>query len=170
MARIFTATVFLGLLLMIPITGHASEDALTVVATHETYEQAGGWLDFLQSKDVQVHHVTPLEYANGIDARYIVIMGGLDEPEGIKDIVVKILSEKEMMQVSQKDAAETFIKTVVPENVPPSRQWESAVNFIMFIGSDAEGVMKARSESKETWWEEIQIWFDIYEGAHMPAY
>ncbi|MBW1806013.1 MAG: hypothetical protein JRJ06_06570 [Deltaproteobacteria bacterium] len=125
---------------------------LTIVATDEAYQEAQGWVDFLRAKEIPLTHVTPQEFAKGSEAKYIVLMGGMDEPEGIRDI------------------AQAFKKYIMPKNAKGPQMWGATVNHIIFTGTDLAAAVKARKNSKDMWWEELSVWFDIDESPAMHPY
>ena len=106
-----TAIIFAALSICLS-KGFVGAETLTVVATDAVYHQAKEWTDFLEEKEITFRHVTPTEFAKGVKAKHIVLMGGLDEPRGIKDIVKNLLSEETLEQVGQKGAFKTIKKTV----------------------------------------------------------
>ena len=95
-----TIVIFLTITCM-PLALLAMEDDLTIVATDEAFQEARGWEDFLKAKEIPIAHSTPNEFAKGSKAKYIVLMGGIDEPDGIRDIVKEVLSKEEFQSISQ---------------------------------------------------------------------
>ncbi|MBW1916244.1 MAG: hypothetical protein JRI86_15140 [Deltaproteobacteria bacterium] len=143
---------------------------LTIVATDEAYQEAQGWVDFLRAKEIPLTHVTPQEFAKGSEAKYIVLMGGMDEPEGIRDIAQKVLSKEELQSIFQDGNGKAFKKYIMPKNAKGPQMWGATVNHIIFTGTDLAAAVKARKNSKDMWWEELSVWFDIDESPAMHPY
>jgi len=95
-------------------------------------------------------------------------MGGMDEPDGIKEIVKKVISTEEFQSISRDDNGKALIKYVVPNSVKSPHMWGATVSYMIFSGPDRRSAVKARRNSKNTWWEELSIWFDIDESPAMP--
>jgi glycine betaine/choline ABC-type transport system substrate-binding protein len=134
---------------------------LIVVASKATYEAAHEWVGFLTIQEVPLKHVTPQDFKAHEKEPYVVVMGGLDELDGIKEIARELLSEEEFKHVSQNGMGETYFKFKV---------WDPMQTVIMFVGSDMAAAEKARIKSKENWWNTFILWFDLeaeMEGFHV---
>jgi len=161
--------IFLTIICM-PLIPLAITDDLTIVATNEVFQEAQEWVDFLRAKEIPLTHVTPPEFTKGSEAKYIVLMGGMDEPDGIRDIVKKILSKEELQSISRDENGKVFKKHIIPKDAKGPQMWASAKNYIIFTGNNRTASAKARKRSKDMWWEELSIWFDIDESSATPLY
>ena len=86
---------------------------LIVVASKAAYQDVQKWVDFLRSKHVPLKHVTPGEFANYKKEQYIILMGGVDEADGIKDLLKKALSDREFELISKEGNKGMFVKSDV---------------------------------------------------------
>ena len=164
-----TIAIFLTIICMPPAL-LAMADDLTIVATDEAFQEAKGWMDFLKAKEIPIVHITPNEFAKGSKAKYIVLMGGMDEPYGIRDIAQKVLSKEEFQSISKDANGKAFKKYLMPKNAKGPRLWDATVNYIIFAGTDLAAAVKARKNSKDMWWKELAVWFDIDESPAMHPY
>lgn len=167
--KLITTLTFLAIICM-PLTPLAMEDNLTIVATDEVFQEAQEWVDFLKAKEIPLTHVTPQKFTKGSEAKYIVLMGGMDEPDGIRDILRNVLSTEELHSISRDENGKTFKKYIMPKDAKGPQMWALAKNYIIFTGDDRTASAKTRSRSKDIWWEEISLWFDIDESSHVPVY
>jgi hypothetical protein len=142
-------------ILSLALASMAMAQDLIVVASKATYQDAQKWADFLNSQDVPLKHVTPGEFASYKNEQYIILMGGVDEPDGIKDLLKAALSDKEFELISKEGNKKMYMKSGV---------WGEEQEIIIFAGSNRAASEAARKENKEEWWNEICIWFDIEPG------
>ena len=149
----------------------AMAEDLIVVATEATFKDAQGWVDFLKMKEIPLKHITPQEFSKYRKEKYIVLMGGMDEPDGIRDIAKELLTKEEFQWVTQEGNGKMYKKFILPKkNIQASKLWEAAQNFIIFAGANRKAAEKARKDSQDDWWEEICVWFDIDESPAVPPY
>ena len=128
-------------------------DKLVVVATEKTFEDSAAWAEFLIDGEVPLQHVTPQAFESNKKARFVVIMGSLDETGGVKSLVEECLSRIEFQRVSQVDTGEVIFKT---------KTWDPGQSIILITGSDWPSVEAARKEAREDWADAIGEWFDLY--------
>ncbi len=128
---------------------------LVVVATDATLKDAQKWVDFLNTKEIQIKHVTPQNFSGAKQEQYMVIMGSLDESGGVKDIVKEALSATEFADVGKAGNKEWYIKSDV---------WGEDQEVIIFSGATKEDAVAARTENVDDWFNEIALWFDIETG------
>jgi len=166
---LISMVIFLTIICM-PLASLAMADDLTIVATDEAFQEARGWVDFLKAKEIPIAHITPNEFAKGSKAKYIVLMGGMDEPSGIRDIAQKVLSKEELRSMSRDSNGKAFTKYIIPKNATGPQMWGATVNYIIFTGTDLAAAVKARKNTKDMWWEELSVWFDIDESPAMHPY
>ena len=136
-------------------------EELIVVASKATYEASQKWVDFLTFNEVPLKHVIPQEFDTYKRNKYMVIMGGLDEADGIKGLAKELLDEGEFKDVSRKGNGDIFLKFQV---------YDPMQTIIMFTGSDMAAAEKARQDNRETWWDSFITWFDLdaeMEGFHV---
>jgi len=112
-------------------------------------------VDFLTSKTVTIKHVAPQDFAKFEKEQYLVIMGSIDEAGGVKDLVKEALSDTELANVSKPDNKEMYLKSGV---------WAEDQEVIIFSGGNKASAEAARIENRDTWWNEIALWFDIETG------
>ncbi|MFC1892265.1 hypothetical protein ACFLZT_07735, partial [Thermodesulfobacteriota bacterium] len=126
-----------------------------------TFEASQKWVDFLTLNEVPLKHVTPQEFDKVKKNKYVVVMGGLDEAEGIKELAKELLDDGEFKHISQKGNGDIFFKFQV---------YDPMQTVVMFVGSDMAAADKARQDSREDWWNSFILWFDLdadMEGFHV---
>ena len=128
---------------------------LVVVATAATFANAAEWTTFLKSKSIPVKNVAPADLAGFKDAPYVVIMGGMDEAEGIKPLVEKAVTKKDFEWINKAGNSRMYVKSNV---------WSGGQEVIIFAGADGAGAEMARKRNRAEWWEFIREWFRIDEG------
>ena len=148
-----TATVAAVIAILCMALAHtAMAEDLIVVATKATYQASQKWVDFLISNEVPVKHVTPQEFAKYKKEKYVVLMGGMDEPNGIKDIAKEVLTEEEFQWVTQEGNGDMYFKFKV---------WDPMQSIIVFAGANRTAAETARKDNKDVWWDLIVNWFDL---------
>jgi hypothetical protein len=152
--KIMVSTVFLAILLAYNTT--AAD--LIVVATKATQDASKDWLGFLETKEIPVKVVTPDSFSGVKEELYIIILGSLDESNGITDIVKEALTADEFKSVSSE--GKMFYKP---------QAWNVGQKVIIFTGPNQESVTNIRKAEKEKWYEMLKEWFDIEdtEGFHV---
>ena len=137
-----------------PVASKAqTEDTLVLVAAKESRVMAQPWIDFLQRYDLPVEHYVLSEIDLAKNHDFIAVAGGLDET-GVRDLLNNILGE---VEVSSLETAESG-KMILKENV-----WKPGQRVLIFAGKDTAMAATARSESRDTWMELLQEWFDLEE-------
>lgn len=139
----------------------AMADELLIVASEASYEASQQWVDFLTFHEVPLKHITPQEFDKFKTEKYVVVMGGLDEADGIKDLAKELLDDEEFRDASQPGNGNLYLKFKV---------YDPMQTIVMFIGSDMAAAAEARKDSRETWWNSFILWFDIdadMEGFHV---
>ncbi|MBW2067233.1 MAG: hypothetical protein JRJ03_20200 [Deltaproteobacteria bacterium] len=147
--KMFLALLAVAFLSVVPF---ALADDLIVVATDRTIQESQAWVDFLKSNEVPVRSVGPEYYSNYKGAGFIVIMGGLDEPGGIKDIAEEVLGKEELESVTRGNTGRMFLKPDL---------WTSGQYVVLFVGPDGKAAIEARKANKEKWWDIITEYFEI---------
>ena len=139
---------------ILPIVSEAQTgEPLFLVAAKESRVKAQQWIDFLKLYELPVEHYVLSELDMVKDHDFIAIAGGLEE-EGIRDLLKSVLGDDEVSALEKADSGKMILK----ENV-----WKPGQMVLVFAGSDAESAAAARSETKETWMEYLEEWFDLEE-------
>ena len=130
----------------------ASAAELVVVATPESYAKAADWQKFLTSKQIPLKNVAPSNLAAFKDAQYVVLLGPLDEANGIKPLVEKALIKAEFDQMMKPGSSAMFVKSNV---------WGQGQEVIVFTGANDKGVETARKGNRAEWMDVIFGWFGL---------
>jgi len=136
---------------------------LIVIANRETYKLAEGVIQFMEGRGVPVLHVTASEFKEKPDYRkekYIVILGGPNESNGIGSITKEVLSQEEQEWVSKVGNKKMYLKV---------DKWCKGQYILVFAGYDRDATYRALINSKDKWWGYISSWFDI-ELTHEELY
>jgi hypothetical protein len=140
---------------------NAMAEDLIVVATKATQQASQNWVSFLESNEVPLKLVTPQEFSKHKQKRYVVLMGGVDEPDGIKELVKEALTGEEMQWLSHEGNGKMYVKSGV---------WEAEQRVIIFSGSNRKAADEARKATKDNWFDMLSDWFDIESGGGLHAY
>jgi len=149
--RIAIVAVFMSIMCAGIVQTAAASD-LIVVATKDTYEASQKWVDFLTLNEVPIQHVSPQEFDKYTKEPYVVLMGGMDEPDGIRVLAKEILAEDELEYVSQKGNAEIYFKFKV---------FDPMQTIIIIVGSDMAAAAAVRKKNKNLWMNSFIQWFDL---------
>lgn len=146
-------TAFLFALLLPAASQAQTGESLYLLAAKDSRVKAQAWIDFLKRYDLPVEHYVLSELDQVKDYDYIAIAGGLEEA-GIRDLFKEILSDAEVASLEKAESGKMFLKEDV---------WKPGQMVLIFAGKDAAAAAEARSESKETWMEYLEEWFDLEE-------
>jgi hypothetical protein len=130
----------------------ASAKELIVVATPATFAKHSDWSKFLDSKNIPVKNVSPSNAAAFKDAPYVVLLGGMDEADGIKPLAEKALSKSELDRMKMAGSSAMYVKSDV---------WSKGQEVIVFTGAGDKGVETARKGNRAEWMDIIFGWFGI---------
>jgi hypothetical protein len=130
----------------------ASAAELVVVATPATFAKQADWAKFLESKNIPIKNVAPSNLAGFKDAQYVVLMGGMDEADGIKPLAEKALSKSELERMNMAGSSAMYVKSDV---------WGKGQEVIVFIGASDKGVETARKGNRAEWMDMIFNWFGV---------
>jgi hypothetical protein len=155
MKRVPTVLTLLSILLCAVFVQKASADDLYVVATKSMQEASSNWFGFLKIKDVPFKAITPEEFKDFKLEKYIIIMGGMDEPGGMRELLKDILTDEEFSWASQVGNGKMYLK---------SNRWAMGQNIMVFAGSNKKAAEEARKANKDEWFETLGDWFDIETG------
>jgi len=134
---------------------------LIVVANEEAYKLAQGVINFIKGRGVSVLHVTASEFneyktnkekPNYRKEKYILILGGLNEPNGIGDVIKEVLTQEEVEWASKVGNKKMYLKT---------DKWSKGQYILVFAGYDRKAAYKALVNNKDDWWGYMRGWFDI---------
>lgn len=157
----------LGMAVMMGVAGGTSAFAadLVVVATPAAFAKAAEWTDMLKSKNIQVKNVAPADLAGFKEAPYVVLMGGMDEPGGIRPLAEKALGKTDFEWINKAGNSRMYVKSNV---------WSGGQEVILFAGANGAGAETARKNNRGEWWDIIRDWFQIEEDtagrSGTPAY
>ena len=151
--KIVIAASVLGLL-MAALVPQAMAQELVVVASQATYDASQKWVGFLQTKQVPMKHVTPQKFAADKEAEYVLVVGGLDDPD-IKALAQEALTAGQLEWVMQEGNGNMYER----ENV-----WGSGQVVMLIVGSDWPAAELARKDTREGWSEAFEGWFDVDMG------
>ena len=130
----------------------ATAKDLIVVATPATFAKHAEWSKFLASKNIPVKNVAPSNLAGFKDAPYVVLMGGMDEADGIKSLAEKALSKSELDRMNMAGSSAMYVKSDV---------WGKGQEVIVFTGASDKGVETARKGNRAEWMDIIFNWFGM---------
>ena len=140
--------------LLLPAASTAqTEETLYLVAAKDSRVKAQKWIDFLSAYDQPVEHYVLSELDQVKNHDFIAIAGGLNET-GFRDLLKGVIGEAEVASLETGGAKKMFLK----ENV-----WKPGQKVLVFVGENPDEAAAARSESRDTWMEWIQEWFDLEE-------
>ncbi|HOO90226.1 MAG TPA: hypothetical protein PLA74_05325 [Syntrophales bacterium] len=151
--RLFTVLGMVAVLAMALVSVATAAD-LVVVATPATFAKAEKWVNFLKSKEIPVRNVAPSDLAAFKEEPYVILMGGMDEADGIKPVAEKVLSKAEFEWINKPGNKKMYLKYDV---------WFGGQEIIVFAGADGAGAEAARVGSRDEWWTAISEWFEIEE-------
>ena len=150
--------IVIALFFTIGFVQNAAARDLIVVATKDTQKACKDWLGFLESKEIPVKLVTPDSFSSVKDELYIVVMGSLDESNGIAEIAKEALTADEFKSAGSE--GKMFYKP---------QAWNVGQKVIIFLGPNLQAVRENRVSTQEEWYEMLKEWFDIEdtEGFHV---
>ncbi len=151
-ARRLFITLGLVAVLCLALAPIASAAELTVVATQATLAKNADWTKFLASKTIPVKTAAPSDAAALKDAQYVVLIGAMDEADGIKSLCEKALIKAEFDQVNKAGSSAMFVKSDV---------WKKGQEVIIITGSGDKGVETARKGNRAEWMDLIYGWFGL---------
>ncbi len=151
--------IVIALFFVLGFVQYATARDLIVVATKSTQKVSMDWLGFLESKEIPVRLVTPDSFTDVREELYIIVMGSIDESNGITEIAKDALTADEFNSLSNE--GKMFYKP---------QAWNVGQKVILFLGPNQEAVIKARKSAKEEWYEKLQEWFDIDDSDGFHVY
>jgi hypothetical protein len=96
--------------------------------------------------------MAPSDLAGFKNAPYVVVMGGMDEDQGIKPLVEKALSKSELDRINMAGSSAMYVKSDV---------WSKGQEVIIFVGASGTGAETARKGNRSEWMDMIFGWFGI---------
>lgn len=139
----------------------AIADDLIVIASPSTQQGSQNWFDFLKANEIPVKVVNPGEFGSHKQEEYIVIIGSMDESDGIKAILKETLTGEELQWVSKDGNGEMYLK---------SDKWTQGQHIIVFAGYSQRIAEAVRKANRDDWFENISEWFGIESEEVLPAY
>ena len=148
------------LIFSLGLAQNAAARDLIVVASKATQNASKDWLGFLESKEIPVELVTPDSFSEFKEELYIVVLGSLDESNGIVEIAKDALTEDEFTALEKSSEGKMFYKP---------QAWNVGQKVILILGPNREATKEARISSQEEWYDMLKEWFDIEdtEGFHV---
>ena len=140
---------------------NAAARDLIVVASKKTQEASRDWLGFLQLKEIPVKVITPDAFSSYKDELYIVIIGSVNDENGIAEISKDALTTEEFQSVAENSEGKMFFKP---------QAWNVGQKVILFLGPNQEAVVKARKSTRDKWFEMLKEWFDIEDAESFYVY
>ena len=128
---------------------------LLVVASKSTQQSSQNWIGFLKTSEVPFKLVTPQEFANYKQEKYIFLLGGMDETDGIAGLVKEALTKDEIQWLTQAGNGKMYVKSDV---------WAAGQRVIIVAGSDLKTAEEARKASRDQWFGMLTNWFDLEQG------
>ena len=161
MQRKQVVIVFFVILLCGIFAQKAMAQELIIVASKSSQQASQNWFDFLQAKEIPVKILTPQELGNDKEAEYIVIQGGINESEGVKDLLNEVLTDADVKWVSQKGHSRMYFKSDV---------WTGGQSVIIFTGPDQNAAEAARKANRDYWFDKFSDWFGLEGDEGLHAY
>jgi hypothetical protein len=155
-----TAIVIVMVLTLGFVQNAAARD-LIVVASKATQEASKDWIDFLKSKEIPMKIIAPDSFSSYKEKLYIVIIGSVNESDGIKEIAKDALTAEEFQSITNNSEGKMFYKP---------QAWNVGQKVILFLGPNQEAVVKARKSTREEWFEMLKEWFDIEDTESFHVY
>ncbi|MFQ6088842.1 MAG: metal-dependent hydrolase [Candidatus Methanofastidiosia archaeon] len=114
---------------------------IILLANSIDYELASDLIGFLHNKGHEVIHITAEEFDDYKDEKFIVILGGPDAPEGVGEIVSRLLTEEEKEFLRKEGNRKFFLKVNV---------YIKGQKIFIFAGSDRWQTRKAHQENRDS--------------------
>ncbi len=156
----YTAIVIVMVLTLGFVQNAAAKD-LIVVASKTTQEASQDWIDFLESNEIPMKIITPYSFSKYKEELYIIVLGSVNESDGIKEIAKDALTAEEIQSITSNSEGKMFYKP---------QAWNVGQKVILFLGPNQEAVVKARKSSRDKWFEMLKEWFDIEETESFHVY
>ena len=144
-----------------PAAEPAKEKGRLIVVTNKAnYEMNKDVINFIATRGVTVERITPADFEKNKTEKYILVLGGPGEGEGLGDVVKQLLIADEVNFVSQMGNKELYLKT---------GKYVSGQQIIVIAGFDADATFRQFVNSKDKWWGYVSSWFSI-ELSHDEVY
>jgi len=130
----------------------AAAGQLTVVANETTYKESADWVDRLKENGVVVNRARATEVAGYKSEKYVFVIGGVSEPEGIGELIRQLLKPDDVKWLEEQGNRKMYIR---PE------AWSPGQTVCIFAGSDRKAALSAVKENQKTWWTQVTSWFDL---------
>jgi len=144
-----------------PAKEAAKEKGKLIVVTNEAnYEKDKDVINFIATRGVTIERIAPSDFEKYKAEKYILVLGGPNEGDGLGDIAKQLLSPDEVNFVSQMGNKGLYLKM---------DKYSSAQQIIVIAGCDADATFRQFVNSKDKWWGYISSWFNI-ELSHDEVY
>jgi hypothetical protein len=128
--------------LVIISAAHAARPDMVVLSNSIDKPLAGELFDFLENRGINITHTTVSNFDNHKEAKFILILGGPDAPEGVGEIVQNILSENERNHLRErKGNRNLYIKT---------NHWATSQVIMVVAGHNRYDTVDAGTANKAT--------------------
>jgi cellobiose-specific phosphotransferase system component IIB len=144
-----------------PSKATANEKGKLIIVTNEVnYELDKDVINFIATRGVPIERVSPVDFGKYKGEKYILVLGGPNDDEGLGDIVKEVLSTDEVNYVNQMGNRKLYLKT---------NKWSGDQYVLVIAGYDADATFRELVNGKDKWWGYISSWFNI-ELSHDEVY
>ena len=140
---------------------NAAARDLIVVASKSTQEASQDWIDYLESNEIPMKIITPDSFSKYKEELYIVILGSINESNGIAEIAEDALTAEEFQAIAKTSEGKMFFKP---------QAWNVGQKVILVLGPNMEATINARIATQEEWYEMLQEWFNIEDSQGFHLY
>ncbi len=118
----------------------AEAPRIVLLANSVDYELAADFIEFLQSKGVNVTRSTAPDFEQYKSEKFVAVLGGPNAYEGVGNMVQGILSSEEQEYLRVKGNRKMYVKTNV---------WAQGQSVFVIAGSDREQTKQAHIENRD---------------------
>jgi cellobiose-specific phosphotransferase system component IIB len=139
----------------------AKEKGKLIVVTNEVnYELDKDVISFISTRGVPIERISPADFGKYKTEKYILVLGGPNDGDGLGAIVKEVLSADEVNYVNQMGNRKLYLKT---------NKWSDDQYILVIAGYDADATFRELVNGKDKWWGYISSWFNI-ELSHDEVY
>jgi len=136
------------------------KDKLIVITNEANYERSKDVVNFIATRGITIERIAPADFEKYKTEKYILILGGPNDDEGLGDVVKQVLTADEVSFVSQTGNKNLYLKL---------NKWSEKQNMLVIAGYDPDATFREFVNSKDKWWGYISSWFNI-ELSHDEVY
>ncbi len=133
---------------------------LIIVTNAANYELDKDVINFIATRGVPIERVSPADFEKYKTEKYILVLGGPNDGDGLGGIVKELLSADEVNYVNQMGNRKLCLKT---------NKWSGDQYVLVIAGYDADATFRELVNGKDKWWGYISSWFNI-ELSHDEVY